>query len=128
MMKKPEETLYGNIAIKAVNLIHENNYSPENAWATAVKGKEKCCPKGAFLGLCHDGAVVGVESNEHEKLNMNGHYAVTAVGIVFNHPNITYSPTKLWQAVGEVVDAPNTHNSQMHVVLALKSKGLLINR
>ncbi|GKX61977.1 hypothetical protein SOASR032_05460 [Pragia fontium] len=125
-MKKPEDTVYGSIAIKAVKLIYDDRYSPENAWKIAVKGKEKGCPRAAFLGLCFGGFVVDVKDIKQTKLTKNGDYAVTAVNIISTHPDIPYSSMALWRAVGENFDNfPKTHNGQMHVVLALKNMEFL---
>ncbi|WP_179038531.1 DUF6979 family protein [Limnobaculum xujianqingii] len=124
-MKKPEDTRYGEIAINALNLIHKNKYTPEKAWDNAVKGYEKGCPKSAFLGLCNQGYILNVVNNKKEEITDNGRYAITAADIIFLYPNTTYTASKLWKAVGEKTARPETHNGQMHVVLALKERDYL---
>ena len=54
---------YGEVAVKAVDLVTAKNLTAPEAWKVAAKtvfpqsaaSQEKGCPKGAFLGLCAAG-------------------------------------------------------------------------
>ena len=59
---------YGRVAVTAVNLIHNNNLTPRNAWQQALQQlhiNDKPCPKTAFLGLAEAGMIRGVRSGHY---------------------------------------------------------------
>lgn len=124
---------YGICAIKAINLNKEID-NPEKSWKRAAKNtlptkstQEKPCPKNAFLGLCEDGFVIGIEAGSYFKRvkpNVNKGYAVTAVKILRNIPAL--SSKELWNKVKKELNlGGKRHNSQMDVVLALWNNDLI---
>ncbi|MCU6679339.1 DUF6979 family protein [Leclercia tamurae] len=121
---------YGLVTLNAVELINQQ-LSPTEAWSRAVAGKEKGCPKSAFLGLCQFGWVKGVRPGEYlsaRALNgPNKDYAIRAARLVLADSESIYTPRQLWtlSTVALIQPAAN-HNQQMNVVLALKEAGLLI--
>ncbi|WP_157765423.1 hypothetical protein [Serratia sp. BW106] len=127
MMKNAESTIYGSIALVAVRAIIDSGVSPDIAWDTAVQGKEKGCPRGAFLGLCQNGWVNGVpRGNYLRKGYLNQQYAISAAQYLLSNPDVKIGVSKLWQEVIKTAqDREKVHNQQMNVVLALNDAGLL---
>lgn len=120
---------YGVITLNAVELIRQQ-LSPTEAWSRAVAGKEKGCPKSAFLGLCQFGWVKGVQPGEYlsaRALNgPNKDYAIRAAQLVLADSETDYTPRQLWTlSTVDLIHAAANHNQQMNVVLALKEAGLL---
>lgn len=126
-MKSPESTVYGSIALVAVKAIVDSGVSPDIAWDTAVQGKEKGCPRGAFLGLCQNGWVAGVPSGKYlRKGNLNQQYAIKAVQYLLSKPGVNIEVGELWRvAIKTTQNLDKVHNQQMNVVLALNDAGLL---
>lgn len=126
-MKSPESTVYGSIALVAVRAIVDSGVSPDIAWDTAVQGKEKGCPRGAFLGLCQGGWINGVPSGNYLRQgNLNQQYAIKAAQYLLSNPDVKIGVSKLWQeAIKTAQDREKVHNQQMNVVLALNDAGLL---
>ncbi len=77
---------------------------------------------GAFLGLCKEGLVVGVEPGNYAKSSKNGEYAVDAVKVLRKNKYLASQPDFLWKKV-----AGNTkpQNGQMDVVIGLWEAGLI---
>ena len=115
-----DATLKGNTPLKSWQITIENNFTSESS-------KIKPCPKNAFLGLCEDGLVKGINSGSYfisKKPNLNKKYAIAAVDILKENPNL--STNELWDSVREKLDlGSKEHNSQMDVVLALWEKDLI---
>lgn len=127
---KASQSSYGMITLTAVELIRQQ-LSPKEAWAQAVAGKEKGCPKSAFLGLCQFGWVRDISRGEYlssRALNgPNKDYAIRAAQIVLTDSGAAYTPRHLWElSIAHLRQSPANHNQQMNVVLALKEAGLLI--
>jgi hypothetical protein len=123
---------YGRAALLAVALHRFGNVnSPIGAWDRAVaevfpdseSSQLKGCPKGAFLGLCQEGFVKGVARGEYTNSQYNRSYAVRAVQLLRENPNLIHDLKRLWSAVlnGE----EKVHNHQMDVVAALWAEGLI---
>ena len=123
---------YGAAAIEAVGLYTNGlAQSPRDAWEKAAakifgegtSSQRKSCPKDAFLGLCEEGLVKGIEPGSYTRSRKNKGYAVRAVSILKQRSSLTNSPGGLWNEVlrGE----PKKHNSQMDVVIALWKSGLI---
>lgn len=116
---------YGEAAILAARLIKEGlAVEPRDAWAHATKKvfpastdlQNKGCPRGAFLGLCNEGLVVGVPPGHYADPTKNGKYAIDAVSILRENRFLSSQPNLLWKKV-----AGNTisENHQMDVVVGL---------
>jgi len=123
---------YGTAAIEAVRLYSRGLVaSPREAWEQATikafglgtPSQCKSCPRDAFLGLCEEGLVKGVEPGDYTRSRKNKRYAVDAVAILEQHPSLSSSPSGLWSAVLE--GESKKHNSQMDVVTSLWNKGLI---
>ncbi|WP_256347502.1 DUF6979 family protein [Serratia proteamaculans] len=127
MMKNAENTVYGSIALLAVRAIIDSGVSPDIAWDTAVQGKEKGCPRGAFLGLCQNGWITGVPNGVYlRKGNLNQQYAIKAAQYLLAKPGVNIEIGDLWQeAIKTEQNREKIHNQQMNVVLALNDAGLL---
>lgn len=127
---------YGYVALKAVDLLRMNEQSePLAAWNVAASevfgvgssSKRKGCPRNAFLGLCEAGMVEGIAGIDYANRSMsqkNKCYAIRAVQLLKEKPELADGKSKLWSAVmdGGVL----THNSQMDVVLALWNNNLIV--
>lgn len=116
---------YGETAILAVQLLNEGETSdPSDAWDKAAKqifpvnkdSQEKGCPRGAFLGLCTEGLVHGVEPGVYGRPSKNGDYAIRAVDILESNRFIATQPDLLWKKVAGNTKTPN---HQMDIVVAL---------
>jgi hypothetical protein len=123
---------YGRVAALAVALYRFGQaQSPVDAWERAVAevfpdnpaSQEKGCPKGAFLGLCQEGLIKGIERGDYTNAERNRDYALKAAQLLRENPALGHDMKQLWSAVlgGE----EKVHNQQMDVVLALWSEGLL---
>ncbi|MBB3321085.1 MULTISPECIES: DUF6979 family protein [unclassified Atlantibacter] len=121
---------YGIITLNAVKLIRQQ-FSPTEAWQHAVAGKEKGCPKSAFLGLCQFGWVKDIQPGDYLSSRAlkgpNKDYAIRAAQLLLNNPEADYTPHQLWTlSISGLTNPPANHNQQMNVVLALREAGLLI--
>jgi len=126
---KSDYGIYGQAAVKAVNLLIDNpKRDPEYAWATSIckltqrpTSRKKACPKHAFIGLCVGGLIKNVSTSIMQK-SVNADYAINAVAWLRNNqPESLPTRIELWDSLG-IEKAPN---AQMHVVLALWSAGKL---
>ncbi|WP_342480248.1 hypothetical protein NST07_23460 [Paenibacillus sp. FSL L8-0340] len=128
--------LYGVVAVRTVRLIKsEEQLEPLKAWnivASEVFGEgtwaqQKSCPKSAFLGLCEAGMIQGIVKGKYAGktgLQKNKKYAIKAVQILKNKPELAENKLKLWSEVRQ--GAHFTHDSQMDVVVALWSNNLIV--
>ena len=117
---------YGQAAVEAAMMLRTGDVrDPRRAWelvTTRIFGagksqQVKSCPRGAFLGLASAGLLEGVPGSAHSQIGDNGRYAVEAVGVLRQRPELASNQAALWRAVmGEEDKAPN---NQMEVVLAL---------
>ena len=103
--------IYGDIAVKAAES-YSKYEDMEQAW-------------NAFLGLCRAGLVKGINPEKVKtKHSKNGEYAVAAVSLLKNDPEwANQKKSVFWR---EIVGNEKKYNSQLHVVLALWEKGLII--
>ncbi len=122
---------YRDAAVLAVELISSGSCAePAAAWSQATSKlfpssaslRDKGCPKGAFLGLCNEGLVVGVESGNYSKSSKNGEYAIDAVRVLRKNKFLASQPDLLWK---KVAGNAKTQNHQMDVVIALWEAGLI---
>jgi hypothetical protein len=122
--------IYGIASLMALEEIQNNN-SPEESWDIAIEqltksdtSRKKGCPKAAFLGLCEDGYIQGVNNGEYTNSTNNKEYAIKAVEILRREPNNPYKNITLWnQVLGELQLEQKKHNGQMDVVLDLWNAG-----
>lgn len=123
---------YGDVAVRAVEMIRSGTAgSPSVAWNEAarevfpgrVHRQKKGCPRGAFLGLCDEGLVLGVPAGSYTRSIDNKAYALRAVRLLHSAPELAAEGRRaLWNRVEAKA---GSHNSQMDVVLALHQNGLL---
>ena len=123
---------YGKAAVRAINLIHKQEISsPKDAWERATSElfpdsrscQKKGCPKGAFLGLCEEGMIVGVPSGHYTDSYENKSYAVKAVKLLLSDASLVHNASRLWLKVLE--GEKKEQNSQMDVVLNLWNQDLI---
>ncbi len=121
---------YGQVAIFATSLIQtQKASSPLDAWNLAVSkffpnsksSQDKCCPKGAYLGLCEAGFINKVKPGDYTRSKKNKYYAIKAVRILDQSKLVSYDDLSLWKLVldGE----SKVLNGQMDVVLSLWHAG-----
>lgn len=125
---------YSKVALQAINYITLSAMAPPEAWQLAAKdifknnstSIKKGCPKNAFLGLCEEGLVKGVEKGKYTRSDLNKTYAIKAVEVLKERSK-EYKPRELWIEVlkRRGGDVKKVHNSQMDVVLALWNRGLI---
>ena len=116
---------YGKVSVKAVDLILSTNMSPEQAWDITTSKEfgrgtnlqKKGCPKGAFLGLCEQGMIKGVPIGTYTHSLENKRYAVRAVRVLKEKPELIDDEDKLWLEVlsGKFVQP----NHQLDIVISL---------
>ena len=105
---------YGHCAIMAFELMKNEGISAREAWQIAAEkifeGRPssiaKGCPKNAFLSLM----------GQNNRRSKNGTYAMEALDI------IDISPNKFWR---DYMGKEISHNHQIDVVFALRSKGYI---
>lgn len=121
---------YGKTAVRAVQISKEHKTDVRQAWDVAaqevVKSEEsrkKGCPRAAFLGLCEEGLVKGIPAKKYiNKESLNKNYAIEAIEILKNQPELKNDKAKLWE---QIVGKEKAHNSQMDVVVSLFENGLI---
>ncbi|MGL5149099.1 MAG: DUF6979 family protein [Clostridium sp.] len=99
-----------------------------NLWKEKYKENEfkessikKVCSRLAFIGLCENNLIKGIEIKNSDKESLNKNCAVKAVKILKND-NRHYTSKELWEEIG---NKDKKHNSQMNIVLALWEKGMI---
>jgi hypothetical protein len=126
---------YAHVAIEAQKLANDTK-DPHQAWETVAArvfgkgtfGYRKGCPKETFLGLCEEGRVKGIPQGEqYTKSNANKLYALTALEILKNAPNLKDNKAALWRKVMKQLGMNENKcpNQQMDVVVALWLNGLV---
>lgn len=124
---------YAVAAVRAVELVRAmpGRVTPPDAWEVATTeifgsgtpAQVKGCPKGAFLGLCQAGYVIGIPAGDYTRSEKNRDYAVSAAEALPDDPVLAANAEALWNRV--MAGEPKRHNSQMHVVIALWKQGML---
>lgn len=125
---------FGDVAVQAVNKILIEKMTPPMAWQSAVESTfqinstsiQKGCPRNAFLGLCEEGLVKGVEIEQYTRSDLNKAYAIKAVEIL-KEKEKEFKTKELWIEVLKRLDSDvsKAHNSQMDVVIALWKAGMI---
>ena len=106
--------------------------SPQDAWGIAVSeifpksetAQKKGCPRGAFLGLCEEGLLVGVLPGTYTKSRDNKQYAIDAVKTLKHQPDLADDRNALWRRIMKGV--AKKENQQMDVVVALWNGGFIV--
>ena len=128
---------YGKVAIRATRHIQKTRECPKKTWqdfadktfGAGTYGANKGCPRYAYLGLCADGLVIGISKGNYIPAdNLNKLYGIQAVRMLYTDPSLeNLRPKQLWDKVAEIIEeAPDNHNNQMNVVLALWHEGMII--
>jgi hypothetical protein len=126
---------YGHAAVRAVELLKTKEIDiPVIAWNQAAieifgegtSSQKKGCPRAAFIGLCEEGLVNGIQGGNNALFSSskNKQYAIRAVDLIKAEPDLANDVKKLWHRVIE--GETKVHNSQMDVVVTLWHDGLLI--
>ncbi len=124
----------GKAAIKAVKLVVDEDMSPQDAWEKAIceyttseLSRDKGCPRNAFLGLCEEGMIIGVDSGKYDAGKKNKAYATEAVRILQRDKSQINNKTKLWKKVMKKLgeETSKSQNGQMDVVISLWNSGLI---
>jgi hypothetical protein len=123
---------YGAAAVMAANLYTKGSASsPKDAWNSAVtktfpnskSSQTKGCPRNSFLGLCESGAVSGIPAGEYCLSEKNKRYALKALRLLKQSPNLSNNEKVLWQLVME--GEQKVQNHQMDVVVSLWNARLI---
>lgn len=126
-------TVYGEVALRAWELITAHGASPPEAWRQAVcvrypdaaqqkNALQHTCPRGAFLGLCERGLVRNVAAGSYTGSTASSGYAFAAVGLLQAEPDLADNKAELKKRVY----GTRTPNDEVEVVLALRSRDLLL--
>ncbi|MBC7280918.1 hypothetical protein [Hoeflea sp.] len=111
---------YGEAAIKAAKALQntKSRQTPQEAWVQAAKdiwpdkpdstepnySRMKPCPKNAFLGLCEEGKIIGVEQGTYAHPSAKGDnkkYALVGLNLITETPRLASNPPELWQSVSK---------------------------
>jgi hypothetical protein len=123
---------YGEAAILAARQA-SGSKNPTAQWESALEklyptspvARTKNSPRGAFLGLCEEGLVVGIDKGEYTKSKEHKEYAVRAAALLLEGKQ-RWSRSSLWQAVAE--GTSKQESGQMDVVLALWNNNLIVGK
>ena len=123
---------YGTIAVCAAKKVREGNgLCPISAWKTSAEeifpeqkekeGREKSCPRNAFLGLAEEGLICSIPPGSYTRSIDNKGYALEAVKLLQTSPDLSDHSTQLWECVmqGQI----KQRNGQMDVAIALWKNG-----
>lgn len=120
---------YAQVAIKAIELVNKKELDIINAWKICAKevfgdtpSALKGCPRNAFLGLCEEGMILGIEKGNYTTSLKNKTYALNAVEEIKMDESLVNNPRALWK---KVVSSNKAHNQQMNVVCELYKRGLI---
>jgi|SRR5450631_948356 len=97
----------------------------ESLYPTSPTARKKGSPRGAFLGLCEEGLVIGIPPGHYSASRDDKAYAVHAAALLSEEAQ-SWSTTALWRAVTDDPEKP--HSSQMDVVMALWKNNLLVRK
>ncbi len=127
----PKGKSFGEVALECVKkCISENSVPSSEIWFEIAKIKgfsdsmaKKGCPKSAFLGLCEEGLVIGIQPGNYTTSRKNKSYAIEAVKILKKDNSLCNKPEELW---GKIPGTPTTYNHQMDVVCTLWNENLIV--
>jgi len=124
---------FGHVAVLAASLYRGGEYAtPRAAWDAAAARllataslRLKNCPRATFLSLCQAGMIRGIRAGRYTRAKENREHALYAVELLAERPSLSSSePDHLWSMV--IDGADTAHNDQMHVVLSLWNRGLIL--
>lgn len=107
--------------VKSPDLKYEWGKAMLEFYPNQEPSRKKGCPKNAFLGLCESGMVVGILPGNYgvRPNSLNKKYAIEAALIVLGGDT---DKKTIWERVSK---SKKAHNSQVDIVLAINSAGLL---
>lgn len=120
---------YGDVALRATRL-HAECGSPCEAWKLAWRElsptrTSKSCPRGAYLGLCEEGRVVGIPRGSYTTSRKNKGYAIKAVRLLIEDDSLAQAgAATLWRRV--MHGKHMSENHQMDVVLTLWANKMIV--
>jgi len=125
--------IYGRAAVNAARTVaNEINNDIESAWYDALcketeseSSRKKGCPKNAFFALCEEGKVKGIKKGHYCNSKDNKRYALKALKLLNDDPNLSKNKTQLWNKVMDSEIEYHSENGQLDVVISLWSNGLL---
>lgn len=87
-----------------------------------LKAYDEGCPRSAFIGLCEEGMIKGIEAGSYglRKLNKNKAYAIAAANLVLSGHDT--DPKAIWQ---KVTKTDIRAHDQVGIVIALHDNSLL---
>ena len=124
---------FGEVAIMATkSLQRQIGLAPLDAWKQAAievfpnskSSREKGCPKNAFLGLCEEGVLNGINSGDYTRSVDNKRYALDALLLLRKQPTLSQDKNALWRKI--LNGANKKHNAQMDVVVSLWENDLFV--
>lgn len=125
----------GIIALEATRIINESNeVTPRQAWLKTAKNYSptsqssqiKSCPMSTYLGLCEEGLVKGVPAGKYTRSSKNKAYALRAIKLIRQDPNLLDTPKELILAAS--YGKMQSLNGQIDVISALWKAGLIIDK
>lgn len=127
---------FGEVAILAVDICKNESVFPEAAWSMACNeiiasesSRKKGCPRAAFLGLSHAGLIngIGVSGESNCMITKNRQYALTAIGILRDNPDLARDEKELWKRVMSNLGENDNKkpNHQMEIVISLWDHGFI---
>ncbi|MFX0203772.1 MAG: DUF6979 family protein [Candidatus Hodarchaeota archaeon] len=123
---------YGRVAIDAVALLMSGDVKDlRAAWKqaavrvfpTQLASRKKACPMDAFLGLCDEGLVKGVNPGRYTRSRKNKQYAIDALKKLRANPALAAHEQRLWNLI--LQGKHKTYNQQMDVVISLWQNRLI---
>jgi hypothetical protein len=129
---------YGDVAVRATELLRSGHNSAEEAWARMAEAVfagapgcvRKSCPREAFLGLCQAGLLAGVPASSCRSVDSRANrlYARLTVRLLDAEPGLAGgSRAEIWRLVMRAsgADPHKRSNGQIDVVLALWNKRMI---
>ena len=125
---------YGEAAIDAVKLFLSGRImTPLEAWEEATikifglgtSSQLKGCPRDVFLSLCAEGFIKGIPPGNYTRSEKNKEYAIRALEVLKENPELSFDQRTLWRAVAGV---DKSHNQQMDIVTSLWNNRLIKTR
>lgn len=120
--------LFGKCAILATKKMADMSCNnPAEAWELSISELSKSpntqakgCPRNAFLGLCEEGLIRGIESGKYANLRENKEYVLTVVKVLAQTSK-PFTASQLWRHIGN----EGKQEGQMDVVLSLWKNDLI---
>lgn len=123
----PEVRPFGEVAIRAMELRGiDPNISPSKAWDQArieIISYNKVCPRSAFLALCEEGYLIGIEPGRYStnELRENKDHAILAV----THINFNAEDFSNYKRIWDNLGIKTSHQGHIDVIYGLFIGGYL---